>query len=92
MTTSFRDGLHPGGFLESYEKFCSLLSTHIEGEKGEDMMREREREEESNVTRLSYFLTCLATEFITKVSQIISNFLGCNEKPLSYVKTDVSFG
>ena len=40
-----------------------------------------------SVTRLDDFLKFLVTKFPTKVTQIISNFLGYFEKPHSYVKT-----
>ena len=44
----------------------------------------------SRVTRLGDFQKFLMTKFLTKVSHIISNFLGHLEKPNSYVKTAVA--
>ena len=39
------------------------------------------------VTRLANFLKILATKFLAKEAQMVGNFLGLFEKPLSYVKT-----
>ena len=74
-----------------------LLKSRIESE------REREKEKWevafmcvwggvilSRVTRLGDFQKFLMTKFLTKVSHIISNFLGHLEKPNSYVKTAVA--
>ena len=40
--------------------------------------------------QIGRFLKFLVTKFLTKVAQIISNFLGFFEQPHSYVKTDVA--
>ena len=42
-----------------------------------------------NVTRLCNYRKFLVTKFLIKVAQIISDFLGCFEKPHSYVKIAV---
>ena len=39
--------------------------------------------------QIGRFLKVLDNKILTKVAQIISNFLGCFEKPHSYVKTAV---
>ena len=39
-----------------------------------------------SVTRFGDFLQFLATKFLTKVAQMIGNFLGNFEKPQFYVK------